>query len=48
MVRTWSSRASGNLEVIAGNLTFGVPSNQAAAKLRVMDASNVPIADTGV
>jgi hypothetical protein len=48
MVRTWSSRASGNLEVIAGNLTFGVSSNQAAAKPLVMDASNVPIADTGV
>jgi hypothetical protein len=40
--RCWSSRASGNLEVLARNLTFWVPSNQAAAKLLVMDASNVP------
>jgi hypothetical protein len=37
----WSSSASGNLEVLAQNLTFGVSSNQAAAKLLITSASNM-------
>ena len=43
----WSSRASGHPEVVTRNLTFGVPSNQIAAKLLVVAASNVPIAVSG-
>ena len=41
--RWWSSRTSGHPEVVTRNLTFGVPSNQIAAKLLVVAASNVPM-----
>jgi hypothetical protein len=43
-VGTWSTRASGNLEVLARNLTFGVSSNQAARQLLFVAANIVPIA----
>jgi hypothetical protein len=39
----WSSRASGHPEVVTRNLTFCVSSNQIAAKLLVVAASNVPM-----
>jgi hypothetical protein len=41
-ISSWSSRASGHLEVLARNLTFSVSSNQAAGQLPVAIASNVP------
>jgi len=37
------STASGHLEVLARNLTFGVSTNQLAAQLPVVTANNVPI-----
>jgi hypothetical protein len=41
----WSSKASWHPKVLVRNLTVEVSSNQAAAKLLVMDAGNVPNAD---
>jgi hypothetical protein len=39
---SWSSRVSGNHNVLARNLTFKDSSNQVAVQLPVAGASNVP------
>jgi hypothetical protein len=46
-VGSWSSRVSRQPKVLARKLTFRVSSNQAAAKLLVVTASNMPIAAAG-
>jgi hypothetical protein len=39
---SWSSSASGDIEVLSRNLTFKVSSNQVAVQLSAVTVSNVP------